>query len=359
MCVDIFSDILLNLNSGVYCFRNFTTGKRYIGSASVSFRNRFLGYKRSLRKGVCHNKLLQRAWNKYGELDFEIIVVEICSPENCIERETYWISFFNSANKKLGYNICPTGRNHLGTKLTSSHKRKIGKSNSVALLGKKDSLETKKRKSEASKGKPKTVSHKLNISKSLTGVNRDDKLSLLARMTLRLIANNPEITKPKLFADNFYWRYPGLWKSFNSCKYAFRKYFSRKELFRSGNYRLHSGEMSTYKIDCSVLADSDWNTLASLATNVLPKFGKVVSVPTGGDIFASCLEQYATKRDTDPILVVDDVLTTGRSMEEVRNSIVGSNTEGPNKVIGVVAFSRGNCPGWITPLFQFNYRDHQ
>jgi len=50
---------------------------------------------------------------------------------------------------------------------------------------------------------------------------------------------------------------------------------------------------------------------------------------------------------TANLLIVDDVLTTGSSMEEVRKEM-GTYYQSE----GFVLFARGECPDWITPLFQ-------
>lgn len=109
-------------------------------------------------------------------------------------------------------------------------------------------------------------------------------------------------------------------------------------LFQKQTVELSSGTISDFKIECDALSNEDWECLAYLISKKL-KFGNVVSVPTGGDKFASCLQKYITE---GPVLICDDVLTTGNSMEKAR--VEGS--------IGVVVFSRGNCPEWITPIFQ-------
>ena len=113
-------------------------------------------------------------------------------------------------------------------------------------------------------------------------------------------------------------------------------------LFKLGDLTLHSGSKSSWKIDCDTLTDADWVCLAKVAAERLPRFRRVVGVPNGGLRFAKALEQYITDGVTLE-LIADDVLTTGASMEKERN-------EHP-WYIGVVAFARGPCPAWVTPLF--------
>lgn len=116
-------------------------------------------------------------------------------------------------------------------------------------------------------------------------------------------------------------------------------------LFNRGKFVLHSGGESDWKIDCDALTDGDLETLAWLISNRVI-FGKVIGIPTGGLRLAKSLEKYITK-DSNTTLLVDDVLTTGDSMEKAKKEIGG-------RVSGVVLFTRTeNCPIWIYPVFHF------
>lgn len=120
-------------------------------------------------------------------------------------------------------------------------------------------------------------------------------------------------------------------------------------LFQRGNFTLHSGEESWFKIDCDFLTDEDLDTLALLVAEDyrVGPFFIVEGVPTGGERFARALEKYALSKYATArnprVLIVDDVLTTGGSMERQR--------AGRDNVQGVVIFARGVCPDWVVPLF--------
>lgn len=116
-------------------------------------------------------------------------------------------------------------------------------------------------------------------------------------------------------------------------------------LFQQGKFNLHSGVQSWLKIDCDVLTDEDMDTIARLLFFRLPDFGFVEGVPTGGLRLAKALDPFTT---TGPILIVDDVLTSGGSMEEHR---------GNREAIGAVIFARRQPARWITPLFQMTVVD--
>lgn len=111
-------------------------------------------------------------------------------------------------------------------------------------------------------------------------------------------------------------------------------------LFRLGDFLLSSGRRSCLKIDCDALTRDDWNALALIAASILPPFSSVEGVPTGGLAFADALRVHY--RHGGVLLLADDVLTSGCSMIRQR---------GDREAIGVVAFARGPCPSWVTPLF--------
>lgn len=112
-------------------------------------------------------------------------------------------------------------------------------------------------------------------------------------------------------------------------------------LFQRGEFRLHSGGMSPWKIECDALTDEDLSVLAERASKLL-KFGDVIGVPRGGTRFAQFLRAYA--QPNGGALIVDDVLTTGKSMEEMRLKYPDA--------AGMVIFARALCPHWVTPLFR-------
>lgn len=127
-------------------------------------------------------------------------------------------------------------------------------------------------------------------------------------------------------------------------------------LFQNKEFISHSGDLLTWKIDTDSLSDEDIETLAFL---VGERFGfkKVVSVPSGGDRLAEALKKYE-KEDLWSYLLVDDVLTTGASMEEARQEIYiqdSKKTFPKTTVMGIVIFSRmwkEEVPDWIYPIFQ-------
>lgn len=120
-------------------------------------------------------------------------------------------------------------------------------------------------------------------------------------------------------------------------------------LFQKIDFVSHSGLNLDFKLECDALTNDDWETLAYIISKKV-KFYDVFGVPRGGLVLAEKLKKYRTKDLNLPLLVVDDILTTGRSMEEMKKHC--NDTECMGGYIGVVVFARAKCPEWITPMFQ-------
>jgi len=115
-------------------------------------------------------------------------------------------------------------------------------------------------------------------------------------------------------------------------------------LFNTGEFKLHSGEKSNYKIDCDALSEEDINNLAFMIAEKT-YFGKVYAIPQGGLRLAYALSFYENR--SGPILIADDVLTTGGSMEKAKKLFPGK------EVKGVVIFARCTPPNWVRAVFTY------
>ena len=127
-----------------------------------------------------------------------------------------------------------------------------------------------------------------------------------------------------------------------------------KDLFQTVDFTGHSGDKLKWKIECDALSTAEWDTLAAMIYEYEPRnFGEVVGIPRGGLPLARALEGYATGNDDDPILIVDDVLTTGGSMNTFQMDYF-RNRNPSRGYVGWVAFSRiplEHANGWISALF--------
>ena len=122
-------------------------------------------------------------------------------------------------------------------------------------------------------------------------------------------------------------------------------------LFQKENIILNSGLKSDFKIECDALTDEDWETIAYLISKEI-KFDSVVSVPNGGNKLAKALEKYSTNTWQRIVLIVDDVLTTGGSMERMKKEILLQPHNDETIVKGCVVFARGECADWIKSIFK-------
>jgi predicted GIY-YIG superfamily endonuclease len=95
----------LDSPSGVYIIICRANLKAYIGS-SYQIHERWLEHYRELKKNQHNNDHLQRAWNKYGEDQFMVGVLEYTSKNNLFEREQVYLDRFKPFGD-AGFNILP------------------------------------------------------------------------------------------------------------------------------------------------------------------------------------------------------------------------------------------------------------
>lgn len=176
-------------NSGIYCFENLINGKKYIGRAK-KIRTRINQHLRQLKLGIDQCVALQNAWNKYGEENFVVSVVEECSFEELDNREIFWIREFHSHVTEDGYNLSWGGNVTFGgLKHSEETKRKISESEkklpprpdewrknlSIANKGKFISEDTRRKISEANTGRKASLEERINHSNSLKGYKHSEE----------------------------------------------------------------------------------------------------------------------------------------------------------------------------------------
>ena len=119
-------------------------------------------------------------------------------------------------------------------------------------------------------------------------------------------------------------------------------------LFKDGSFTSHSGEELPFKIECDALTDEDiWCIAKHIASKT--SFGLVHGIPRGGCRLQEALEPYACFEAPFNILIVDDVLTTGESMEEAKAAYPPQVH--PNDLVGWVIFARSKPPDWVHTVF--------
>jgi hypothetical protein len=121
------------------------------------------------------------------------------------------------------------------------------------------------------------------------------------------------------------------------------------KLFQTVNFKSHAGLDLTWKIEMDALTAPEWYTIKCMILDLSVPFRHAIGIPRGGVKLGQLLNQHGTGIPTDPILIVDDVLTTGSSMEEFKQkeqNFVNSD------FIGWVVFARNKPPEWCKALFQ-------
>lgn len=146
--------------------------------------------------------------------------------------------------------------------------------------------------------------------------------------------DDPAITAP--WPDRLKWQRP-------DRRGAGRNPF---RLFQFGWFSSHSKFQLPWKLSFNSVA-GDWADVAEIIAWKFA-FRSVYGVSRGGESLARELDRFC--EPGYPVLIVDDVLTTGRSMIEARARM---NLNG-EPVIGVVVAARGPCPDWVWPILTVN-----
>lgn len=127
--------------TGIYKITNKINGKCYIGQ-SKNIEKRWIGHIKQLNKNQHGNFYLQKAWNKYGQVNFLFEILCICDYEQLNDLETF---YWNKYQPNV-YNLHRTGNAH---NISEDIKYKI----SIAHKGKHFSDKHKKHLSESMKNR--------------------------------------------------------------------------------------------------------------------------------------------------------------------------------------------------------------
>lgn len=170
------------MESGIYQIHNTVNNNRYVGSA-VNIKSRWSKHMGDLRRGTHYNAHLQSAWNKYGEVNFNFMVIEEVEKSELIIREQHYIDCLSPE-----YNILPIAGSPLGSKHSEETKTKIGTSNKGRIvspetrykiglksLGRVFTEEVKMKLSNIRKGKKQSPEHVLNRTSKQVGQRRSEE----------------------------------------------------------------------------------------------------------------------------------------------------------------------------------------
>lgn len=146
------------MSSGVYEIRS-PSGKRYIGSAK-HLNARKNQHFSQLRRNVHTNKILQNAWNRYGEDNMIFSCLIICTVKDLLFYEQL---LFDKLTPE--YNVLKLAGNNLGYRHSIEQRQKWSKNR----RGLKQSAETKKRRSTAHHGRKNTEEAKQKMREAALG----------------------------------------------------------------------------------------------------------------------------------------------------------------------------------------------
>lgn len=168
------NDILKIYQGGpcIYQLKHKQTGKIYVGS-TANYKYRRAGH--FSKTSQCPK--LQRAIQKYGRDNFEELILEYCEKEKLIEREQYWLDALQPFGKN-GYNIA---KHAISPTYGKKHSLKTRKKISEALKGnkyalnQKRSLETRAKISAANKGRVFTEEHRQKLKIARAGFKHTEE----------------------------------------------------------------------------------------------------------------------------------------------------------------------------------------
>lgn len=178
---------------GIYKILNTVSNKFYVGSASRSFRDRWYVHRSRLNSNTHHNPHLQASWNKYQKDAFIFIILEVCSENEIIPREQYYLDTL-----KPPYNVNSLATSRLGVKASAETKAKISKLHKgkklseehkaillKSITSRECSKDTRSKIGAAHKGKTISPEQKLKVSKAQKGRKKSaaELETLRTRMT--------------------------------------------------------------------------------------------------------------------------------------------------------------------------------
>lgn len=139
-------------NYGIYGIVNKVNGKTYVGQTGERFLRRYWHHQWKLRDNSHDNNHLQKAWNKYGEENFDYIVLEVVTDASLLdELEIKYIAQYKKNDKS--YNMLLGGGGRRGFPISENAKKIIGEKNRQHMLGTKHTEETKKKMSQIRSGR--------------------------------------------------------------------------------------------------------------------------------------------------------------------------------------------------------------
>lgn len=192
----------------IYKIVNVDNGEVYVGQ-TIKFRKRLCQHHNALSKGKHCSAYLQKSFDKHGVDKYYVEILEEVTRDTICEREIYWIEQLDSSNRDRGYNILVNVPSPWYGKRSKQHCENISK----ALMGKHPSGETRRKQSEARKGRFMGKDHPFSktvvqYDKDMNIINTFDSISEASRKTeiIRTAIDN-NLNGRSNTAGGFIWKY--------------------------------------------------------------------------------------------------------------------------------------------------------
>lgn len=148
----------------IYCIERIKTGKKYIGQHLGTIDDGYWGSGSAISKAI----------KKYGKESFKKYVLEECDLENLNEREQYWIKYYNTFLGE-GYNMDDGGKSNSGYWATRTdeekaeiHKKRLANrpDNFKEIMHRVHKTRNNKAIGDKNRGKKHTIETKLKMSEA-------------------------------------------------------------------------------------------------------------------------------------------------------------------------------------------------
>lgn len=114
------------MSGGIYLIINIINDMIYVGQA-VHFYKRFAQHRYELANNEHGNSYLQNAYNKYNKQSFIYFILEhINDISKLDERETYWVNYFKSSDRNIGYNLRLDCKSNRGYRFSLEIRKRMG-----------------------------------------------------------------------------------------------------------------------------------------------------------------------------------------------------------------------------------------
>lgn len=249
--------------TGIYKIVNIVTNDVYIGK-SIDIKHRFRDHMSELRTNQkVYNEFFQRSFNKYGEHNFKLEILEECDEQSLNDREIYWIAHYRQNYPHRLYNVSNGGDGgRMPDDIIEKTKIKISNANkgnpklshpgkSNPMYGKHHTEASKQLMSQHKKGQipwNKGIPHSEETKKKISEINKGRKLTQAQRQKISLATKGKskkgvrkwtdelcnEVRNLHLIGISYYQLEKIFNKNAETIRYSVRRYEKEKHLPNSG-----------------------------------------------------------------------------------------------------------------------------